>query len=406
MKIIAADIYVVPTGNRRAVLLNLETDAGISGIGEAGVAYGMGSTAAAELLRTTVERFVIGRDPSPVERIWSDIYDHSFWTKGGGALSTSALSAIDHALWDIKGKTLGVPVHSLLGGPFADSLEVYANGWWLDCHTGDEYAEAALKMVDRGYTALKLYPLGMPDPVTVVRHPVRRALTPDALEHVVERIEVLRHRLGDGVELLLDFGGGLTMDQLRRLLARIEPFHPGFVEEPVDPAIPQAMSAVRQMTSIPLAAGERVYTRYGFHELLQSNAVDIIQPDVCNTGGLSEAKKISAMAEIYNVRVAPHNYGSTLATAVSAQLCAAIPNFMVLECFPDHHLEPGYTSVLLNPLEDTLISGRLPVPEAPGLGVELSLETIAPHRWARVTSAEPETTHSGGVLTAKGGGIS
>ncbi|MBO6541394.1 MAG: mandelate racemase/muconate lactonizing enzyme family protein [Rhizobiaceae bacterium] len=386
MKIIAADIYVVPTGNRRAVLLNLETDAGVSGIGEAGIAYGMGTTAAAELLRATVERFVLGRDPSPIERIWSDIYDHSFWTKGGGALSISALSAIDHALWDIKGKALGVPVHSLFGGPFADGLDVYANGWWLGCDTGAEYADAAQKMVDRGYTGLKLYPLGMPDDLTVVRHPVRRALSADALDRVVERIEVLRTRLGDGVALLLDFGGGLAQDQLRRLFARIEPYHPGFVEEPVDPALPDAIAAVRRMTSIPLAAGERAYTRYGFQRLLDTNAVDIIQPDVCNTGGLAEAKKIAALAEVHNVRVAPHNYGSTLATAVSAQLCASIPNFMVLECFPDHHLEPGYLPVLRNPLEDTLRDGHLPVPTAPGLGVELATDIIAPHRWARLTA--------------------
>lgn len=384
MKIIAADIYVVPTGNRRAVLLKLETDSGVSGIGEAGIAYGMGTTAAAELLKATVERFVLGRDPSPVERIWSDIYDHSFWTKGGGALSIAALSAIDHALWDIKGKALGVPVHSLLGGPFTDSLDVYANGWWLGCDTGAEYADAAQKMVDRGYTGLKLYPLGMPDPVTVVRHPVRRALANNEIDRAVERIEVLRERLGKDVSLLLDFGGGLARDQLRQLLARIEPFHPGFVEEPADPAIPVAMAAVRQMTSIPLAAGERAYTRYGFQRLLDTNAVDIIQPDVCNTGGLAEAKKIAAMAEVHNVRVAPHNYGSTLATAVSVQLCASIPNFMVLECFPDHHLEPGYLPVLRNPLEDTLKEGRMPVPDAPGLGVELASEAIAPHRWARV----------------------
>jgi galactonate dehydratase len=135
---------------------------------------------------------------------------------------------------------------------------------------------------------------------------------------------------------------------------------------------------VSQGTTIPLAAGERCYTRYGFHKLLDTYAVDVIQPDICNTGGLFEAKKIAAMAEVYNVRVAPHNYGGTLATAAAVQLAACIPNFMVLEFFPYYATEPNYIEILENPLEPTVKDGRLPVPTSPGLGVTLSRQPVEP----------------------------
>ncbi|MFC5586843.1 mandelate racemase/muconate lactonizing enzyme family protein [Nitratireductor kimnyeongensis] len=385
MKITAANIYVVPTGFRRAVILELETDEGITGLGEAGIAYGLGTTAAAEMLAAMLERLVIGRDPSPVELIWNDIYDQGFWTKGGGAISIAGLSAIDHALWDIKGKTLGVPVYSLLGGPIETELDVYANGWWLGCDNGSEFAEAGLRTVDRGYRGLKLYPLGMADPVTVIRHPARRSLREGELALVIDRVEKLRAAVGDDIAIMLDFGGGLSSDQLLPLLRRLEPFGVCFVEEPVDPALPGALKRVGRQTSIPLAAGERVYTRYGFHSLLETGAVSIIQPDLCNTGGLMEGRKIAALAEIHNVRVAPHNYGSTLATAISAQLAACIPNFMVLECFPDYAREPDYRPILENPWEDNVRNGRMILDALPGLGAVLDKASVKNHLWKRVT---------------------
>lgn len=385
MKITAANIYVVPTGFRHAVILELETDAGITGLGEAGIAYGLGTTAAAEMLAAMLERLVIGRDPSPVERIWNDIYDQGFWTKGGGAITMAGLSAIDHALWDIKGKALGVPVYALFGGPIETELDVYANGWWLGCNSGSEFAEAGLRAVERGYRGLKLYPLGMADPVTVIRHPARRSLRAGESALVIERVEKLRAAVGEDVAIMLDFGGGLSSDQLLPLLRRLEPFNVCFVEEPVDPALPGALAQVGRSTSITLAAGERVYTRFGFHTLLETGAVSIVQPDICNTGGLMETKKIAALAEIHNARVAPHNYGSTLATAISAQLSACISNFMVLECFPDYTQEPDYRPILENPWEDNVKDGRMPLASLPGLGAVLNKNAIGNHLWKRVS---------------------
>lgn len=373
-----ANIYHVPTGSRKAVILELVTDDGVDGVGEAGIAYGAGGAAAAQMLREMVERFVLGRDASAINQIWHDIYDVSFWTRNGGAISYAALAAIEQALWDIKGKRLDVPVYELFGGRMRDDLAVYANGWWRGCDTADEYAAAAAAAVGRGFPALKFYPLGMASAETVVRHPARRSIDSSEIPLVCDRVAAVREAVGPDVEIMLDFGGGLATDQVLRVCRHIEPFDILFIEEPVDPGSIDAFARVAAGTSIALAAGERAYGRPGCEKLLQTGAVSILQPDVCNTGGLLEARLMAGMAETQNVRVAPHNYGSTLATAVAAQFAAVIPNFMVFECFPDFDQEPGYLPVLEQPLEASISGARLPLPDGPGLGVRLDRESIEP----------------------------
>ncbi|MBI3710110.1 MAG: mandelate racemase/muconate lactonizing enzyme family protein [Proteobacteria bacterium] len=379
MKIEQAEIYIAPAGNRRAVLLELTTDNGVTGIGEAGVAYGIGAEAGAEMLRGMVKRHVLGRDPARIGAIWNDIYDLSFWTRNGGTISYAALSAIDHALWDIKGKALGAPIFDLLGGQMWERLPVYANGWWLGCDTPEEFARAGRAAVSRGFSGLKFYPLGLADPVTVIRHPTRRTLDARLIPLVCDRVAALREAVGPETEIMLDFGGGLTTDQVLRICRRIEHLDVLFIEEPVDPSCLGALAKVAAGTSIPLAAGERYYGRAQFHRLLESQAADILQPDICNTGGFMEARAIAAMAEVHNARIAPHNYGSTLATAIAVQLGACIPNFMVLEYFPDYDKEPAYFEVLENPLEPGVRTGHMPVPSAPGLGVALNRAALQPH---------------------------
>lgn len=378
-----ASIYHVPTGSRKAVILELVTDDGISGVGEAGIAYGAGGSAAAQMLREMVERFVLRRDASAINTIWHDIYDVAFWTRNGGAISYAALSAIELALWDIKGKRLGAPVYELLGGRMRDSLPVYANGWWRGCDSPQDYATAAAAAVERGNRALKFYPLGMTSEETVVRHPARRAIDNKAITRVRDRVAAVREAVGGDVDLMLDFGGGLATDLVLRVCRLLEPFDILFIEEPVDPGSMDAFARLATGTSIALAAGERVYGRPGCERLLQTGAVSVLQPDVCNTGGLLEARMMAGMAEAQNVRVAPHNYGSTLATAIAVQLSAVIPNFMVLEYFPDYDQEPGYLAVLREPLEDRVENARMPVPEVNGLGVQLHHENLEPWRIAR-----------------------
>ena len=383
MTVEEANIYLVPTGNRKAVLLELITENGVRGIGEAGIAYGVGGDAAAQMLREMVERFVLQQDAAAIGAIWNDIYDRSFWTRNGGPITYAALSAIEQALWDIKGKILDAPVYELLGGRMWDDLPIYANGWWPGCDSPDEFALAASAIVARGYSGLKFYPLGLPDPVSVVRHPSRRSIDASKLPLVCDRVAAVREAVGPGVEIMLDFGGGLTTDQVLRICRKIEQFDILFIEEPVDPSSLEALVKLAAGTSIPLAAGERAYGRPGCYRLLQSGAVDILQPDVCNTGGFMEARMMAGMAEIHNIRIAPHNYGSTLATAVAVQFAAIIPNFMVLEYFPDFDHEPGYLPVLEQPLELLVTDGKMPIPEGPGLGVALNHAAIEPWHCAR-----------------------
>lgn len=379
MKVTAVRVYTVVCGNRRPVIAEVITDSGITGIGEAGLAYGVGTSAAGAMVLEIGRRFVVGQDPTAIERIWNDAYDMSFWSKAGGPVFFAALSAIEHALWDIRGKSLGVPVYELLGGKVWDRIPLYANGWWIGCETPEDFAKAGIATVEDGYNALKLYPLGIADEVTVVRHPTRRRIDREHVALATERVRALRQAVGDDVEILLDFGGGLDTAQTISICRRLEEFDIGFVEEPVDPFAVGALEAVAEKTSIPIAVGERVYTRYGFHRVLTSGAVQVIQPDICNTGGIFEAKKIAAMSEIFNVTVAPHNYGSPLATAIAIQVGTTLPNLLIQEFFPYFRDEPGYLEFLDGNIESSAEDGFLPVPTEPGLGVRLRHDVIAPH---------------------------
>lgn len=379
-------IYIIPCGNRRPVMVEITTDDGTSGIGEAGIGYGVGGEAVAAMIAEMAQRFVLGRDPFRIEEIWNDIYDHSFWTKGGGPIGFAALSAIEQALWDIKGKAFGLAVHDFLGGRMWDRLPVYANGWWMGCSSGSDYARAGEATVARGYKALKLYPLGMPDPLIVVRHPTRRRVDHAVKVIAVERVRELRKAIGPDIAIMLDLGGGLTTDETLWVARRIEEYDVQFIEEPADPFNLEAIAKIAAGTIIPIALGERHYTRYGFQKVFASGAVDIIQPDIGNTGGIFEAKKIAAIAEVHNIRVAPHNYGGPLATVVAAQLDATLPNFMIQEFFPDFAKEKNYTPILLDPLEDHVENGTIPVPEGPGLGVSLNRAAVDPYLWRECRS--------------------
>lgn len=383
MKVSKAKIYLVRIGTLHPVLVELFTDEGLIGLGEAAVAYGMGGTAAAGAIKDLVEALVLSKDPFRIEEIWSAMYDHSFWAKGGGPVIFAGISAIEQALWDIKGKALGVPVYEFLGGKCRDDVWVYANGWSYKCITVDDYAKAAESAVRDGYTALKCYPLAVPTPSGGIRHVSRRSVDRAFADLAAKKVEAVRRAVGADVALMVDLSGGLTTDETIRLCRRLEEVDLLFIEEPADPFDLRALEKVSEQITTPIAVGERVYTRYGFRPILENGAATILQPDIGNTGGLMEAKKIAAMAEAYNMRIQPHICASPVATAVALQLDACIPNLLIQELYP-YRPAAHFALVDLAP-EREIRQSRLPIPDRPGFGVTLVSEQVASFLWAECT---------------------
>jgi galactonate dehydratase len=381
MKIECANVYLVKSGKLHPVIVEILTDGGVTGIGEAAIAYGLGGTAVAGMVKDLAERIVVGRDPARIEELWSEMYDHSFWAKGGGPIVFAAMSGIEQALWDIKGKTLGVPVYELLGGRMCDALRVYANGWYGSAQTPTEFAKAAERPLRDGYTGLKFYPLARPV-AHGLRHVSRRMVDREFADLAFQKVKALREAVGNDVELMLDLSGALTTDETIRLCRRFEALDILWIEEPADPFDSGALRKISEQVKIPIALGERIYTRHGFRRILEPQSADILQPDVGNTGGILEGKKIAAMAEAYNMRVAPHNCGSALSTAASVQLSACIANFMTLEVYPYFPEQPGYVQVVEDAPEERIRNSSLPLADAPGLGVRLATERLRPFRFA------------------------
>jgi galactonate dehydratase len=382
MKLTHARIYVVESGGIRPIILELSTDEGITGLGEAAIAYGVGGTAAAAMIKELCERYVFGQDPFRIEKLWCEMYDHSFWAKGGGPIVFAAMSAIEIALCDIKARALGVPVYDLLGGRVHDKLRTYANGWYFGCTDSRQLPKFAENAVKDGYDALKFYPFATVLETGKLRHPDRRASNVSARKAAVEIVRSVREAVGPDVELMLDLTGGLTTDETIRFCRDIEPYDIAYVEEPAEALDNGALQKIAASISQPIAAGERVYTRQGFRDILEARAVDILQPDIGNTGGLHEARKIAAMGEAYSLKVQPHICASALSTAIGMHFSASIPNFYIQEHFPYWDRIAGYTEVLENPIEPSVVNGFIPVSDAPGLGVSLRKNAIGNYLWA------------------------
>jgi len=378
MKLKSANIYLVESGGIRPVLLELKTDEGITGLGEAAVAYGIGGTAAAGMLKDIIERYLMRNvDPFRIESLWTEIYDHGFWAKGGGPVIFSAMSAIEQAMLDIKARALKVPVYELLGGRMRNELRTYANGWYFGCTSDAELPAAAEQAAADGYDALKFYPLATVLPEGRLRHPsLRAASDPSVVKRAIERVASIRSAVGPHVELMLDLSAGITPDDTIRFCRAIEKYDITYVEEPADPGDLGSLIKISKAISQRIAVGERIYTRYGFRDVLESRSVDILQPDIGNTGGLLETRKIAAMAEAYSLKVQPHICASPLSTAVGMHLSASIPNFYIQEHFPYWARIPGHTEVLEDPLEPKVKNGMLPVSDAPGFGVTLRAEAL------------------------------
>lgn len=383
MKITKANIWHGESGGIRPVILELVAEDGTTGIGEAGVAYGVGARAAVGMLHDIIERYMMGGvDAFAAMKLWQEIYDHGFWAKGGGPVVFSAVSAIEQAMLDIKARMLNVPVYELLGGRVQDSLRTYCNGWYFGATSDSDLPAFAARAVADGYTALKFYPFVTILPEGKLRHPsMRGASDPTITRRALKNIAAIRQAIGPDVELMLDLSAGLTVDDTIHFCRAAEEYGITYMEEPAVPGDTAALTKIAAGIPQRLAVGERLYTRYAFRDVLESRSVDILQPDIQNTGGLFEARQIAAMAEAYGIKVQPHICASAVSTAVGMHFSASVPNFYIQEHFPYWARIPGHVDFVENPVEETVRDGAIPVNDQPGFGISLRHKAI--DHWGR-----------------------
>jgi galactonate dehydratase len=338
----------------RWLFLKVHTDAGIVGLGEP-VTEGRHLT-----VRTAVEEvapYLIGKDPRRVVHHWQAIYRHAFYR--GGPILTSALSGIDQALWDIKGKALGVPVYELLGGPTRERVRVYA-------HAGKP--ELLKEKKAQGFTAFKCGPAKL--------RPAHFIETPAFVGKVAEAFAALRAVAGPDCDIAIDFHGAISPALAKVLIKALEPQLPMFVEEPINCQETDLMAEIARGTHLPIATGERIFTKWGFREILEKKAAIVLQPDLCHAGGITEGRLIAGMAEAFYASIAPHNPLGPISLAAGVQIAASIPNFL---CQEQVSLGDGYVKTPF-----TLRDGYLDLPSGPGLGVELDDARMADkldHEW-------------------------
>jgi galactonate dehydratase len=361
MKITAIDTFMCGTNWRNWTFVRVSTDEGLYGWGEATL-EGKEKTTIAAIHE--LDRYLIGQNPFQIERHWHHMYEVPFWR--GGPVLNSAISALDQALWDIKGKALGVPVYELLGGAARDSIRYYANGWFRGDSSPAEYAESAKAAVARGATALKWDPFGSGG----------LFIETAEIYTAVECIAAVREAVGPGIDLLVEVHGRLSPANAIRVAKMIEPYAPFFYEEPVPPEHMAELALVARSTSIPIASGERAFTKHDFRPMFEQQAVAYCQPDPCHAGGITELKKIAALAEAYHIGFAPHNPNGPVATRVCQHLAAACPNFTILEWLP---IDVPWRDDLMGGPFATNPDGTMPLPTGPGLGIDLNLEVIEAH---------------------------
>ena len=366
MKITGLKTFVLGSGWRNLILLRLETDQpGLYGIGEATVQWG--DEGMLGYLASLEKRYLLGQDPRDIESLWERVYRNEYWRRD--FFVCSALGGVEMACWDILGKSLGVPVWRLLGGKCRDVVPAYANGWYQVERTPDAIARCAEAVIAMGYRALKIDPFGTGS----------YEMTEAEKRRSVEIISAVRAAIGPDAELFIEMHGRFAVHTAIDLCHRLAPYRPGWFEEPVPPENTRALAEVRRAVAplgIPVAAGERLFTRFLFLDLFSERAVDIIQPDVCHAGGIAETRKIAAMAEAHYMPVAPHNACSPVGTMASIHLAVATPNFKIQETFDDM-VEPWVRDAVID--RPVARDGCFALPDKPGLGVDLDEAVIAAH---------------------------
>ena len=348
---------------RNWLIVMLHTDEGIDGIGEASM-LGF-DPIVASLLEEWGEAYLVGKDPMANELHWMRLYQDNIGR--GGRLFSTALSGIDLALWDLRGKALGVPVYKLLGGPIRDKIRVYANGWYTTPGAPELNAEEAKRVVAMGYTALKFDPYG---------HDSYYTITAEEAQLSEDRVAAVREAVGPDVDILVEVHAKFNVHTAIALGQRLEKYRPFWFEEPVSQENVSEMAQVRDHVRIPIATGERLYLKYPFFELVKAQAVDVLQPDICNAGGITELKKIAAIAESQHVSMAPHNTNAAVGTVASMHLDVAMPNFLIQEYHAEFY-EPHYFEVFdgLPRQKD----GYVELSEDAGFGLTLNEDVFNAH---------------------------
>jgi len=357
MKIKSYELFKVPP---RWLFLKIETDEGITGWGEP-IIEGRADTVKAAV--DELMQGLIGKDPMPIEDHWNTMYRGGFYR--GGPVLMSAMSGIDQALWDIKGKYFDAPIYELIGGKTKNKMRVYS---WIGGDKPADIGNAVLEAKRNGFTAVKM---NATDEMQIIDSHKK-------IDSVLERLAALREAVGTSMEVGIDFHGRLHKPMAKVLAKELEPYHPMFIEEPVLPENNEALKEIAKHTSIPIATGERMFSRWHFKDLLAEGYVDIIQPDLSHAGGITECKKIISMAEAYDVAAAPHCPLGPIALSACLQVDATCYNAFIQEQSLGIHYNVG--SDVLDYLNDKSVfqyqNGFVAIPSAPGLGIDINEDYV------------------------------
>lgn len=360
-----------------ATLVRVDTDEGISGYGEANPDAGAAGVVG---LIGTMKRLLIGEDPRNVERCWEKVRRAKVFAGAQAGVFVIALSGIELALWDVAGKAAGQPVYRMLGGKYRDRVRLYA-----DCGDGDDLGgsvagcvDRAQRMVESGFTALKfdIDDLSHPGKFDDFNHTLSSA----ELQSMIERVGAVRAAIGPQVDLCIDMHARYDLPSATRIAHELEPFALMWLEEPMPAENADALARVRAQTSTPICAGENRYLRWGFHDLLERGAVDVIMPDVPKCGGLAESKKIANLAEMHYVPFAPHLVSTPIGTMATSHQCSAIPNFLVQEWHALEEREVWDSYVTAPDGSGSIVKdGYIHIPDTPGIGVEPDMDGVRAH---------------------------
>ena len=353
---------VNPGKGKNLCFVRIDTDEGIHGWGECYTQADRDIQVTTHIDR--LKRYLVGRDPTNIKHFIQIVFD-DFAGRRGAMDLWCAVSGLEQAMWDITGKVCGVPIHKLLGGPVRERIRVYANGWGGGGWDSGIIAERASEVVEQGFTALKFDP---------IPGPWRTFVDKRVENQTVENVRAVRQAVGQDVDILVEMHRRLAPMHAIKIARQIEEYEPFWYEEPVLAENIDALAAAKREIRIPVVTGEELYTKFEFREVFEKQAADIINPDVCNVGGILELKEIGAMAEPYFVAVSPHNYNSTaLGLAATIQVSATMPNFLITEYFLN--LEDFGKDITVDPFE--VNNGYIDLPETPGLGIEIDESSLA-----------------------------